>query len=438
VGRAGRRHRLAVNVTYCRPVSHDQAYFADPLKLLRGRVEPPRFNLSNRLMLAKHVRAAVLTELQSMATGGGDLPEFEQAEVSEALERSFPGRVRAYLFHEDGTIRVDRFQADSLRTVVSKHGERLVDAVGRTFADNWPDTDADVVTEESLRAVVDAMPEALDDAVGRVHTRLHYAHGQMTRLEAERQKKGDLEPDEHALYQRCRNLVQRLKGTARPDRSQPQGYDDAFTYGMLAAEGFLPGYGLETGSVLGIALAPRHLVRAQDLYLPRPVAVAVREYVPGNLVYANGNKFTPRFFHFDEKDDAAVHFQVDPEQGAVQPVKEKADTGYEALGQSALRSVPVCDVELAYVSQITDDEEFRFLMSVAVYGYDQGRHDGGTAYAWGEQGLKFLTGVRLRLVNVGPKNKVEQGELGYPVSLTSGQSRSPFASEAELDRFAEQ
>jgi hypothetical protein len=77
-------------------------------------------------------------------------------------------------------------------------------------------------------------------------------------------------------------------------------------------------------------------------------------------------------------------------------------------------------------------------MSVAVYGYDQGRHDGGTAYAWGEQGLKFLTGVRLRLVNVGPKNKVEQGELGYPVSLTSGQSRSPFASEAELDRFAEQ
>ncbi len=39
-GRAGRRHRMAVNLTYCRPVSHDRAYFAEPLKLLAGRLAP--------------------------------------------------------------------------------------------------------------------------------------------------------------------------------------------------------------------------------------------------------------------------------------------------------------------------------------------------------------------------------------------------------------
>lgn len=44
-GRAGRRHRMAVDVTYCRPVSHDRAYFAEPPKLLAGRVDPPAFNL---------------------------------------------------------------------------------------------------------------------------------------------------------------------------------------------------------------------------------------------------------------------------------------------------------------------------------------------------------------------------------------------------------
>ena len=33
-GRAGRRHRIAVNLTYCRAMSHDRAYFAEPLKLL--------------------------------------------------------------------------------------------------------------------------------------------------------------------------------------------------------------------------------------------------------------------------------------------------------------------------------------------------------------------------------------------------------------------
>ncbi len=30
-GRAGRHHRMAVDLTYCRPVSHDRAYFAEDL-----------------------------------------------------------------------------------------------------------------------------------------------------------------------------------------------------------------------------------------------------------------------------------------------------------------------------------------------------------------------------------------------------------------------
>ncbi len=37
-GRADRRHRMAVNLTYCRPASHDRAYSAEPLKLLAGRL----------------------------------------------------------------------------------------------------------------------------------------------------------------------------------------------------------------------------------------------------------------------------------------------------------------------------------------------------------------------------------------------------------------
>ena len=47
-GRAGRRHRMAVDLTYCRPASHDRAYFAEPTKLLAGRIDPPAFNLRQR------------------------------------------------------------------------------------------------------------------------------------------------------------------------------------------------------------------------------------------------------------------------------------------------------------------------------------------------------------------------------------------------------
>ncbi|MFQ5792984.1 MAG: helicase-related protein, partial [Acidobacteriota bacterium] len=81
VGRAGRRHRLAVNLTYARPASHDRSYFADPSKLLEGRVEPPRFNMKNELMLGKHVRAAVITHLHHLAREGSGLSAGERGEI---------------------------------------------------------------------------------------------------------------------------------------------------------------------------------------------------------------------------------------------------------------------------------------------------------------------------------------------------------------------
>ena len=62
-GRAGRRHRMAVDLTYCRPVSHDRAYFAEPLKLLDGRIDAPAFNLRNDVMVAKHVHATIIGAL---------------------------------------------------------------------------------------------------------------------------------------------------------------------------------------------------------------------------------------------------------------------------------------------------------------------------------------------------------------------------------------
>src|SRR5690606_18542288 len=90
VGRAGRRHRMAVNLTYARPASHDRAYFVDPLKMLHGVIQPPRFNLRNEPMVCKHVHATVLTALHRLAAGKPPLPVLsppEREEVAQALER---------------------------------------------------------------------------------------------------------------------------------------------------------------------------------------------------------------------------------------------------------------------------------------------------------------------------------------------------------------
>lgn len=77
-GRAGRRHRMAVNITYARPASHDRFYFIDPLRMLEGEVEPPSFNLQNAVMVRKHIHAAVLTRLHQLARTGSGLPEIDR------------------------------------------------------------------------------------------------------------------------------------------------------------------------------------------------------------------------------------------------------------------------------------------------------------------------------------------------------------------------
>ena len=89
-GRAGRRHRMAVNLTYCRNVSHDRAYFAEPLKMLGGRIDPPAFNMANELMVAKHVHAQVVTVLHQLARPSSGLSNPDQEEIQSALRTAFP------------------------------------------------------------------------------------------------------------------------------------------------------------------------------------------------------------------------------------------------------------------------------------------------------------------------------------------------------------
>ena len=74
-------------------------------------------------------------------------------------------------------------------------------------------------------------------------------------LNERRERQGTLEPADESLFRRCDNLVKRLKG-ADPRRRQAEGHDDYNTFNVLAAEGFLPGYGLEAGSVVGWAEIP--------------------------------------------------------------------------------------------------------------------------------------------------------------------------------------
>ena len=148
--------------------------------------------------------------------------------------------------------------------------------------------------------------------------RLDWALDQINRLDSERTRKGTLDPDEDALFRRCDRLVKRFKGQQRRQRGETEGVDDVSTFSVLAAEGFLPGYGLEGGSV---PAPPRYRASsraAADIELRRASSLAVREYVPGNLIYANGHRFVPRYYHLLAQLPDPIRFQVDATSEAVE------------------------------------------------------------------------------------------------------------------------
>ena len=464
-GRAGRRHRMAVDLTYCRPVSHDRAYFADPPKLLAGRIDPPAFNLRNEVMIAKHAHATVIAGLHRLCRdGGGDgddlrRPEVERGdarggsrhaapagsrrrsgaereEIREVLRRCLPRRVEPYLF-EGGEVRDAPFDFGPLRDLVRRNAQDLAADVQRVFEQGWPEADAGVTDPAVLRARVDGFADRLEAVVARLRRRLRWAMDQIRRLNAMRERQGTLDPEDEALFRRCDALVKRLKGAGRR-RREAEGHDDGNTFSVLAAEGFLPGYGLETGSVAGWAEIPFWRTGAMDFSLPRPPAVALREYVPGNLIYANGHRFVARRFHRDLGEDRAEMpvYAVSAERQALRPASP--GEGASPLGGQVLQAMSVCDADLVHTSHISDEEDLRFQLGVAVYGMELGPHDGGRAYRWGPRPMLLRRGVRLRLVNVGAAAALgERGELGYPVCTVCGQSVSPLSSERQRETFRE-
>src|SRR5690606_26946392 len=230
---------------------------------------------------------------------------------------------------------------------------------------------------EALAKHVDDTSLRLLEVIKRLRKRLQWAFKEILRLNKIRDEQGTLEAEDDAHFKRCDRMIKKLKGIRTRQRRETQGVDDINTFSLLASEGFMPGYGLDTGSVVGMAEVPYWQLGSMDFSLPRASSMALREYVPGNLIYANGHRFVARRFHQeaeDEQTDKPV-FNVNIERQALAVTSLGA--AQASFAANELKAIPVCDVDLVHTSQISDEEETRFQMSVATFGIEQGRHNGG-------------------------------------------------------------
>ncbi len=419
-GRAGREEHMAVVVTYCRRSPHDRYFFEDPLRLLGGAIEAPVFNLRNPLMVGKHIRSAILSELLLRARGNGP----DARKIHDVLVPCFPTFIRDYLLDEQNRFRETPPGVASLQHLLDTMKDPLTERLLQLFAQHWPEDARELTTRAAIVQIVEETAAALDGVLGRLHRRLAWAL--KTQADIHRKKEaGLIDREEDQLLRRCDDYINRIM---RRDSS-------TYTLTVLGVEGFLPGYGVYEGGVVASARAgfARH-PGSRSFELSRSNVVALREFVPGNRLYANRGTFYVSRFHLAADESSKLRtLRVDPEKGTVSD-----HTGNAAYGQSAAQiidALPLTDLDLTHESRISEDESLRFSMPVEIVGRLRRRCRGGKAFKIGQVEAHHLKGQGIELVNLGETGRVKRKELGHWICSICGAAKTPYAVPAEINHF---
>jgi ATP-dependent helicase YprA (DUF1998 family) len=429
VGRAGRRHRIAVDITYARPASFDQAYFKDPLKLLMGMIDPPSFNLRNEKLIEKHAHSAVIGWFRKKAEAH-DTPADERDKIQETLASSFPSKTGDYVFTDDRIDLTPR-SFSALASLINEYRGELLEMLQRTFTVTWPPEDKESVQDEILEAVLDGMANALTETVRRLRERIAWAQRELQRISSVFNDTALYDPLDRVIESRLKRFLSQMRPSGQMQNADAIS-EESFTLSYLALEGFLPGYGLDTGSILGeYSSGGAGISRA--LSIRRNPAVALREFAPGNLLYALGSKYIPRRYHLGDKPPLA--FNYDPNTSTI--VEEGlVDNSFATPITGQVLSLELQDTEILHYSTISDEEDYRFSMPSTVLGMSMESHEGGVSYRVGNQEIRSLKNYQFRLINLGPGMIIGGSNIsGFPICRVCGYSTSPYSSDAEKKTF---
>ncbi len=244
-GRAGRRtDSAAFALTYAQRRSHDLTHYADPRRIVAGKVTPPRITLTNSKILRRHMQAVLIAAfLREMRD--------QQGRTFGAIGDFFQPEEQ----HDSGTKLLLDFaerKPESVREALFRiiPSQLMQDELG---VDTWGwlrTTDEDGVLDV-LERVAHEVTHDLEDYQ---HMMEESAHTKSFR-EAER-------------FQR---IIRTLRGRS--------------LLGFFASRNLLPKYGFPTDVV---EMKTDHLtvVEAQQVQLERDLRIAIAEYAPGAEVVA--------------------------------------------------------------------------------------------------------------------------------------------------------
>ncbi|MGI6331292.1 MAG: DEAD/DEAH box helicase [Zhaonellaceae bacterium] len=248
-GRAGRSKRSAAYaLTFCNKSNHDFSFFKTPEKMIRGKIDPPRFIIDNDKIAIRHVFASALSFFWKK------YPEYFSniSTFAEANENSLNGFDKFNLYlnkkPKDLKLYLQRFLTDSLSKKFGIENFSWVNELIREDKDN---------------------PGALTKAIAEYD----YEVGVLTQA--------------FELAFKTGGKVDYLRERIRVYRNE-----DILSF--LSRKNVLPKYGFPVDTVEMIIIDKSNKTKL-GLQLQRDLSMAISEYAPGSQIVANGNLITSRF-----------------------------------------------------------------------------------------------------------------------------------------------
>lgn len=248
-GRAGRsKLASAFALTFCNKRSHDFSYFNQPVRMIRGRIDPPKFEMENDKIAIRHVFASALAFFWRLHPN-----YFSNAE--KMVEK------------QDGAL----IGLDAFRTYLESRPEDLKRFILRFL----PDELCRKFKVEEYGWMDMLLKESEEDpgVLTRAFEEYNYEVG--------------------VLKDAYEKAVEEKKYTDRFLR-QIKVYQREEILSFLSRKNVMPKYGFPVDTV-ELHLSGHQERAKAGLQLSRDLSIAISEYAPGSQVVANGDLITSRY-----------------------------------------------------------------------------------------------------------------------------------------------
>ncbi len=133
VGRAGRKEKVSLNMTFLYLSPLDRYYYENPEELIRGTFEAPKINIENRYLLQKHVNAVVLYDLikRSPLTIPRLFKNFSKTNTAKRIAQEVKSREDYFVNLILHTFKIESLTQDEVKRMINRFIDDLEDACNR-------------------------------------------------------------------------------------------------------------------------------------------------------------------------------------------------------------------------------------------------------------------------------------------------------------------